>query len=231
MELGAYRTSLRAYQEDEALAVAAERALGRGSAWSLGVRLGHDWQSGVSISSGLTYMERSVPLSYEDIRDSTSLQVTTLVTVFNNAMVDLAVDSQVTVLDQSVRGSGIQRYRSVQLPVVLGWHGRFRRWGFGASTGLLWEHLVWTAGPGLVRSAPNAHVALTSASESRKERRNADLLSLTFGVDIGFHLDERMSIWAGPMVQRGLVAVGGEDAPNGMPTNLGCQFRLTRSIP
>lgn len=231
LETGLFRTTLRPDRKDEVLAAANERALGPGNAWSLGVRVGNAWAGGVSISTGLTYVQRSVPLFYEDLRDSISTEVSAWVTVFNNAVVDLVVDTQITVVDQSIRGSGVQRYRAFQVPVEVAWHGRLRRWLFGGHAGVLWEHVRWTAGPGLVRSAQDTHIALTTAPGSRSDQRGADMVGITFGLDAGFRLDGRHSIWAGPVLQRALVIAGGDGSQNGLPSSYGLRFRITRTLP
>ncbi len=227
---GLLRGDLRVPADDKALGAAWEKALSPGLVRTVGFTLGKSYRNGRGLSVGVEFGTSDQAFDHTNQMDSTVMSIETNVAMLDTTVLVYSVDTFLTVLDQSIRGSGTYRSAFFALPVEGYWHHRMGRWQLGLRAGLAWERHIWWSGPGLERNTLEAPIGLNDARSLPADRRTFDMLTGSVTLDLGFDWNERWSLWAGPTLTRGLLALDGGGRTGRLSDRLGARFRLAYTL-
>ncbi len=222
------RTSWQGTDED--LANALEQGEGSLGQFVWGLAAGRQWRSGFGISTGVMTDRMERPFRHVAVDRTTTVREENYYVTLNNEVFLSNVDTVVTTTTKETVTQGVDRRSTIRIPLMGHWRTEWRRWAFGARTGLALELTRTEAGPALTRIADGTVGAARLTRAQRAERYPATVLGVV-GLDLAYRLHEHWSLEAGYVAMPGAMSLSDRGPVQALTTRHGAEFRLIIHLP
>jgi len=214
----------RTWKSDDAeLAMALQNTEVMHPVTSFGVLVGRQSRGGWSLSSGVEYSASRFDFDHMDRFTTRQDSLVTFVVTFNSQVLSSYTDTVSILSDVQERVAAVNRVASLRIPFELGWHTPYRRFRFGARTGLAME--LNTIRSGATLAYVNGGIRSERAEDAHNRRTL--IVAGTLAADLGYTINERWVLWASPSYTTGLVAVAQtNEHPFTLPQRMGVRIRL-----
>lgn len=214
----------RTWKSDDAeLAMALQNTEVMHPVTSFGMLVGRQSRGGWSLSSGVEYSATRFDFNHMDRFTTRQDSLVTFVVTFNSQVLSSYTDTVSILSDVQERVAAVNRVASLRLPFELGWHTSYRRFRFGARTGLAME--LNTMKSGATLAFVNGGIR-SERAEAAHNRRTL-IVTGTLAADLGYTINECWVLWASPSYTTGLVAVAQANGhPFTLPQRMGVRIRL-----
>jgi hypothetical protein len=209
------------------LATALDRSRGWSNDFAVGLFGGRAWRSGLVVSGGIEW-QRTEQL-FRSTESVTSMESTAVDMVTLNTQV-IAADTTWAVVEHVLTAEGTDRRSVLRIPLELAWHQGVRRWFGGPRVGFAGgftrvrsaASLVWNEEDGRIRSG-------TLDAEAQRQRYPFAVLGVV-GVDLGFLVNERISILASPSYSLPLLDLGRASETHAAAEHVGLRVLLRHTF-
>ena len=190
--------------------------------WQAGIVGGRTWKSGLSMSIGAEVAGlKSRFLFTEHVEGDSGGFTTMLDTTWQvNA---IAPDSSYVVYtysidmvevpiagERDVRYTATNRYTLLNVPLELAWQKNLRRFTFAPRIGVNANFFMSRTGSTLIPNTSDGRATSVAANDVRTDDRFGMLLCGSAGLDVGYALNERVQLFAGPGYSTVLTGLGGD---------------------
>lgn len=199
--------------------------------WGVALMGGRAFRSGWGISTGAEYISAQYAFQHEDRIITRDQNINSILVTLDTQVVDLFVDTVVTITEQQRTVEAINRYAIVRVPLEASFHQGCGRWSYGLRAGAAVELLRMRSGFTLSDAgSENGATYSVPVSQGSSRTRSATLLSLSAGVELGYALTDRIGLWLAPTYVRGWMPLGEHDL-YALPERTGIRLRVSYTLP
>lgn len=206
-------------------------ALDRNSGWSsdfaIGLFGGRSWRSGLVLSGGIEW-QRSEQL-FRSTERVTTVENTAVDIVTLNTQV-IAADTTWAVVEQMRTSEGTDRRSVLRVPLELAWHQGMRRWFAGPRVGVAGELTRASSNSSLVWNEEDGRVRAEAIDSDAMCQRYPFAVLGVVGVDLGFLVNERLSIVTAPSYSLTLLDLGHASETHATAERLGLRLQLRHTF-
>lgn len=199
----------------------------RTSSIGLGISFGRHWHSGWGISGGLIGERSEQQFRFVDRRVDVTQEVITHIVTLNSQVFVNESDTIDHVTTTEQRYEGINQRNVFRIPIEALYHRNLGRLNYGLRAGLALEFTTEKKDHGIDLDREEGRTIVTRLSEGELRERHPAMLMVTAGVDLGYTINERWSIWANPMYMAPATALSPVGEAWSSASRFGVQFRLS----